>query len=113
MTTEHTPGPWQAYGLAVYSADKWTAGVNDGGKWVAQVTPDWPGNEELMPSQAQANAHLIAAAPDLLMTCHEAVESLTCIVNPRKPDAACDCYCCESARFIRAAIAKATGKGAA
>lgn len=56
---EHTPGPWQAK-LDDYQKGAWNIGPN-AGETVARIT----GRAGLIP-QAEANARLIAAAPDLL-----------------------------------------------
>lgn len=57
--TEHTPGPWTTapHGLR---ADAPHTQIMASGTWIADAI-DWPGNRT-----AEANARLIAAAPDLL-----------------------------------------------
>jgi len=50
----HTPGPWTESGTAVYAGDK----------MIASVYGDHP--ECKYDARMQANAHLLAAAPDLL-----------------------------------------------
>jgi hypothetical protein len=60
-TREHTPGPWKRYGLTIYASQHYRnrfsaslqAGIDADNKW----TP----YEEL-----EANARLMASAPDLL-----------------------------------------------
>lgn len=91
MKTEHTPGPWKvredyAGAQSVVSADAFLARVG-------------PPNTE----QAEANARLIAAAPELLEALQgllAAVEQGTLPGSGKAQDAA------------RAAIAKATGSAA-
>jgi hypothetical protein len=66
-TTQHTPGPWKAEGrnnLVVNSRDGNTIIIEPGGSEYAKL-------EEL-----QANARLIAAAPDLLAALREAATVL-------------------------------------
>jgi hypothetical protein len=68
-TTNHTPGPWYVTDTAVIG--------NDGGTWIAEhpavkwqtlksVTKAGDAIVEESIKQANANAHLIASAPDLL-----------------------------------------------
>ena len=75
MKTPHTPGPWYATDIAIIG--------NDGGTWIAEnPAVKWQTLKSVTKSgdaivaesikQANANAHLIAAAPDLL----EALEFL-------------------------------------
>jgi len=55
MEAKHTPGPWVA---SFESVDpEWAAITTVGGSVIANVNAD---------SRQQANAHLIAAAPDML-----------------------------------------------
>ena len=51
--TDHTPGPWTCDGIEVYGS----------GIQVGSIYPAVTADEEMM---VEANAHLIAAAPDLL-----------------------------------------------
>jgi thioester reductase-like protein len=68
-TTNHTPGPWYVTDIAIIG--------NDGGTWVAEhPAVKWKTLKSITKSgdaivaesikQANANAHLIAAAPKLL-----------------------------------------------
>jgi hypothetical protein len=56
----HTPGPWFSQGgfLTIYSMSDGDSGTTCA---IAKMLREQPGYE-----QAEANAHLIAAAPDLL-----------------------------------------------
>jgi hypothetical protein len=68
---EHTPGPWSVgyrFGSKV-ATSIWQN--NPPGDPVASVTELQP------PSERTANAHLIAAAPDLLAACEAALAHLT------------------------------------
>jgi hypothetical protein len=60
MTMKHTPGPWEAIGSNVASDDGMVA--------ITKVL--WPGDNE----RDAANARLIAAAPELLAACRDALE---------------------------------------
>ncbi|MBC9904794.1 hypothetical protein [Achromobacter xylosoxidans] len=68
MTTEHTPTKWQIDGNCVYALNdqgynRFSAWVQGGNTGPMEKTPD---------SELEANARLIAAAPELL----EALESI-------------------------------------
>ena len=68
----HTPGPWQInrhYGYPI---------VSSGTNHIAQICSPHPGKQERFTAREmqEANAHLIAAAPDLLRENRAAVESL-------------------------------------
>lgn len=67
MSTKHTPGPWEATGLSDKGTYYKVRGSNIGEKW---KIADCPFNKEDVASQkaeAEANARLIAAAPELLV----------------------------------------------
>ena len=90
---EHTKGKWAIDGGSSVKGDLfiWKAGNYYGGHAIATVHGE-------IQEGAEANAHLIAAAPELLRACE-----LTCIVCFRKqPDA---CKTC----IVKAAIEKAKG----
>jgi len=59
--TKHTPGPWKAFGCAVYQEDNWQDGANLGGKYICGIRDTNNPTDE-----RAANARLIAAAPELL-----------------------------------------------
>ena len=92
---EHTPGPWTAHrignegpkGLA-FRIESGSGEPKENEVAVTYYKPYW--------EQADANAKLIAAAPDLLSACEVAVLALT--HEPINPD---------DIEFIKAAIAKA------
>ena len=54
MNTKHTPGPWRVDGTDIYTK------VAGSDHWVAAIKQRRPNSED------EANAKLIAAAPDLL-----------------------------------------------
>lgn len=82
--SEHTPGPWEITPTKHPVAD--TFGVEARGVWVAKCHPfngDGPGREE-----AKANAHLIAAAPELLEVCEMVLEFASIEMPPELIDKA-------------------------
>lgn len=103
METKYTPGPWLisdqgkpatfVYALNPHGYNKFWTLVQGGGNSITERTTD----EEL-----EANARLIAAAPELLEACAAIVA--WCDKNPPAGDAL---YCINQAR---AAIAKAEGR---
>ena len=100
-TPKHTPGPWETYGddkSDIRPATK--AGKN-------RIIAQCPGYK----TERQANARLIAAAPDLLEALQRAV---ACGIVPTTSvlDGGAASYSeqVRTADAIRAAIAKATGE---
>ena len=61
MTTQHTPGPWNVTGLYVRERD---------GGLVASIIDLWH-DQKTPKAEMDANARLIAAAPDLLAALKE------------------------------------------
>ena len=93
MTTQHTPGPWNVTGLYVRERDGGlVASIND--LWHDQKTPT---------AEKNANARLMAAAPDLLALAYDFGQMLTGM----------DPYTVDDASIMRdkikAIIARATG----
>ncbi len=110
--SKHTPGPWtfagmHPYGWGIRVDDVWigTAHNNHTGE-DARPQGDFPSNKE-----GEANAHLIAAAPDLLAALKEATGALCqcCVrLNPQHKEAFEQGECgCTDMNGYRAAIAKA------
>ncbi len=62
-TQKHTPGPWKAYlyGKDSYGRTIATVGANDGNNRICELCA-----VDLPVDSIEANANLIAAAPDLL-----------------------------------------------
>lgn len=92
-TSKHTPGPWHVDGDNVFGQCE---------NWFGYLICEPLGGT---PEQAQANAALIAAAPDLLATLEEIVDchaALTRQVGHNDDTAVC-------LVAARAAIAKAKG----
>ena len=94
--TKHTPGPWEV------RTDGELFAICGPAKWIVTVDVDEEGNIALQDGTSeyevnQANARLIAAAPELLAAC----EAVLC-------DG--DCYNDAIMEEVRAAIAKAKGE---
>lgn len=68
---KHTPGPWQRSGMRSRSPEYKGHGVGPDGDVVVVVPYNDADHAECM-----ANAHLIAAAPDLLDACIEALSQM-------------------------------------
>lgn len=68
MKTSHTPGQWEAHGQAVYSGEIYIAQCWDETSRELTAYVNAVGSDQLPEngSEAQANARLIAAAPELL-----------------------------------------------
>jgi hypothetical protein len=86
MNTEHTPGPWTV--------------SKPSGNYID--TPAGHSVAALTYSATLADAHLIAAAPDLLAALQEVLCDLDTLREPYRNEAICE--------RVRAAIDKATGK---
>lgn len=115
MTTQHTPGPWiihkSKFTFAIQSSTEPHAGL------ICHVYAKGdPSADEVgfsRPEEAQANAKLIAAAPDLLAALHLALESLERVAPPVRPEIPSymqASWCSLSLDAIREALAKAEGK---
>ena len=109
--TQYTPGPWEVIypGGNGYSPKIFVRKNDLGGVYVAHVAvsrSDWEDNKD----EIEANACLIAAAPDLLAICQEAVMAFENLLR----GSGRACYCgvekggCTVCK-LRAAIARATG----
>jgi hypothetical protein len=68
----HTPGPWINDNGLVYGKNTEFLGAPS---WDIYDASEWPGHAE----EAQANAKLIAAAPDLLEACRYAYAEMDVI----------------------------------
>lgn len=100
MSAIHSPSPW----VAELSPDKDGAFVRGPQKrTIADVGPP----EHKFPDEAEANARLIAAAPELLAACEMAQDSCSFEMGACGP---ADSKRAQRAyKLIRAAIAKARG----
>jgi len=99
--TEHTPGPWHAW-----AKDGWH--VSDGADRIAdlaELDDQCFGYDEAIELE-EANAHLIAAAPELLEACQALVKMIDYAVEAGMNGSISN-QCITTDR-ARAAIAKAT-----
>lgn len=100
---KHTPGPWSA----VIGSSFWTV-EEGGGQRIANTLDSecvFIGSDEY--NHSEANAHLIAAAPDLLEALESALEAFEEIQGSCSTDRI---ICQEESQKARAAIAKAKGQ---
>lgn len=76
MKTTHTPGPWTARKID-YHVTIFTEAINYDNYQICEVWNGGPkeGNEELQ-KECNANADLIAAAPDLLKALEDLIEDI-------------------------------------
>lgn len=110
MTAQHTPGPWEqsikGYDSDFFVEGEWEIAICGSDKHDGELPPMIAAvtNLSLVDEEAEANARLIAAAPDLL----EALQSLVDmdVAYQRGPKVA------EAIENARASIAKATGGAA-
>jgi len=101
----HTPGPW-AYCTNEREPNRSIVGTEGGERprWLMSILH----NGELLPQQQEADARLIAAAPDLLKAMQDlfGAELEKCMAYDGHDDQM------QAVAKARAAIAKATGEGA-
>ena len=97
--SKHTPGPWYNSGFDILRGKA--------GAQVARVGSEAPhtrnGTKEYEDLEMYANAHLIAAAPELLKECESALKILEYLAK---------CDACNEVELasLKAAIAKAKGE---
>jgi hypothetical protein len=97
MKTSYTPGPWQVENGIVHIPHKTT----HGGSYIYITSPITVRTATMTGNENNANAHLIAAAPELLEACELFVTAIETLGKPSIADAG---------MAIRAAIAKARGQ---
>ncbi len=70
--TSHTPGPWMREKRIVFTLAHagWRRGVEQFSNWFSAHVQGYGG---VSPEELEANARLIAAAPDLLVCCKAAL----------------------------------------
>lgn len=115
MGAQHTPGPWR-YGYA-NNYDGFYIAPDVSLPTLAAVQVDGRANVFNFPGQTEANARLIAAAPELLEAAREGLLSVEAEIEEREFEKTADEIASdqflpvfrERAASIRAAIAKATG----
>ena len=109
MTAKHTPGPWYALrgqrniSIRHKTGDKFLSMVN-----VASVRGNLPADCPY--GSSEANARLIAAAPELLEALEEAENALADYIPTIERTGASLNYGHSVLKKARAAIAKATGE---
>ncbi len=105
MSINHSPGPWSS-GYNTYTNEQ--AGRIERRFWLADAELRIVPMDTCMGESAEANARLIAAAPDLLEACEKVAAYCHNIEHSE------DEYCNERivAKMVAAAIAKATGQNA-
>ena len=111
MTAQHTPGPWR---IVIESADpEWAIIVDTGGGIVANVNSETGPDASSAPATRKmprdANARLIAAAPELLAALERILRAHDSGNNGAYMGEAV--LCKMFATQARAAIAKAQAKG--
>ncbi len=86
--TQHTPGPWEVRAVGVHDRG-WDAGTFVGQVGSGLVAKTFTNKSNMQPAEclaaAQADASLIAAAPELLAACEAARYELNCL-EPRLTD---------------------------
>ena len=98
METQYTPGPWHAGGITVY-----------GGSGARLTVADTTCSGSMTRAEDEANAQLIAAAPDLLNMLRRIVDE--CIPYHFTPDGIrASAPCLLTLEHARAAITKAKGE---
>lgn len=98
MTTKHTPGPWS---VSKYG-DDYNITYNTDGNWLATVYDD----DDPFAGRPEADAHLIAAAPELL----EALKAIQLQALQSSVNSAANEWGREALDLANAAIAKAEGR---
>jgi len=99
--TAHTPGPWDAYETAGHDRHGQSAVYDQNGKDIAIVY------------DGDANARLIAAAPELLEACQRSLDTMQWALAQKQPKPGTTDPCvmaCQDLQYrIGTAIRKATG----
>lgn len=98
MMTKHTPGPWKVH-------DRWYVGQDKDGSGTHAEVKCCVGVPSDREDEHEANARLIAAAPDLLAMLEEELQDRQCMINCDGPHADCHCWWCRAKRVAF----KATG----
>lgn len=116
MSTQekHTPGPWSVFHgknnrVFIYAGEHLES-IHDGNTLAEMQEKPFGGIDE----EGEANARLIAAAPELLEALEHLLEGESCqskvnfdgTAKP-SPQSDCECWTCEAVNNARAAIAKA------
>jgi hypothetical protein len=103
--SKHTPGPWFVDGVAISSEAVTDLAILN----MANVRYSWGGSDFATRSHREANAHLIAAAPELLAELEYLVEIAESAMRAANRDGG-EYDIGEMLEAPRAAIAKAKGE---
>jgi hypothetical protein len=97
--TTHTPGPWKVYRYSdSQNAPQWTVGTEGGTRIADNLERGLPQDE------AQANASLIASAPDLLGALRRLLDCPCCNEDDQEDET------CEAIEKAIDALTKAEGR---
>ncbi|MFG1304208.1 hypothetical protein V5F34_08715 [Xanthobacter autotrophicus] len=102
--TKHSPGPWVVRSEDRFSLVARCEVLTEGGLSIAGI---W---HHIPEDPAEANAHLISAAPDMLEALKECLDAELARRQKLLPGAPATTYCEARIAKIRAAIAKAEGR---
>ena len=111
-TEKHTPGPWELYD-ELHRDEQYVIGIRGTSIGTYVIASVDYGYSEPFESQQQANARLIAAAPDLLAALKELGDWVAAGLQASDkawPDARCLQHTEEIAARARAAVDKAEGR---
>lgn len=101
---KHTPGPWRLEHLSWLPTGHVAISADKHGE-LAHVV--WKMEDDDTSPQCEANAHLVAASPDLLSVARStAAIGLHTLARGEK----CSCTLCELVREAQLAVAKAQGE---
>lgn len=106
-----TPGPWTvdatvALGAMGVWTDYATHPGHDGAGYGSQICSMLPETFDILREQRDANAKLIAAAPDMLEALNAAMPILTAYIHPDEFDG----HAARALLMVREALAKAEGQ---
>lgn len=76
MSAQHTPGPWLTDRNNVHIGQIATIHHCKGNDWIEVWSTNWPEGEDAQ----EANASLIAAAPELLEACEKALSGFSLLI---------------------------------
>lgn len=109
-TVAHTPGPWQLGGLTGRGDDNDERIIElyDGGPVIGVAWVMGDDFSDAHAPQREANANVIAAAPDLLDACIQAIEHVFGGPSECNCSGSCDGTCTQGILFT--AVAKALGQ---
>jgi hypothetical protein len=119
--SKHTPGPWVVYELSAddYDGGGIAVGPPDTREEKRDYSLSNAGHHVCIMAghhDDDANAALVAAAPDLLAALRELLNGQSCqsrihsdSTRKTAPQAGCECWTCNAVNAARAAITKAEG----